>query len=97
MVEDVVDHRVPVVRRGLRILEHLQHIMLIHGDGVGPRQPGVQIALGHHPALGVGSLGKPHPTYRVPEAAGGGRDELVARRVRVSRSAVSHQMSPGRF
>ena len=78
MVENVCDHRIPVLPGGLRIAEDLLDIVLVHGDGVRPGQPGVQISLGHRPALGVHAGCELHPALRrLGTPLPGGRDELV--------------------
>ena len=37
-VQDVIDNRLPVTLRSPRIIQNLQNVVLIHPDGVGPRQ-----------------------------------------------------------
>lgn len=62
MVEDVGNHDLPVLPRSLGIVEHLVHVVLVHGDGVPSGHPLVEIALGHGPALGIHARGELDPS-----------------------------------
>ncbi len=61
MVEDEIDHRVAVDRRGPGILHNLGDIVLVLCDGVGPGHPLFEVPFGHGPALGVDPGGELDP------------------------------------
>lgn len=78
MVQDVSDHDLPVLPGCLGVVEHLAHVVLVHGDRVPSGHPLVEVALSHRSALGVHTGCELDPSLGTGGSALlGGRNELV--------------------